>query len=145
MAGTKTAFAFICLPPTKLSPYGECHERLEDEDKEEEEEEKFFKETVTSDVCFTSKMVYLSVIMLKTAICFINTLRMGSFKLFKRPLPGFFLNFNPLNAELNPICYLLALLAHHFLHVSRIRVKSLTLRLLMSYIYIYIYIWSTHS
>ena len=43
--------------------------------------------------------------------------------------------FNPLNAELNPICYLLALLAHHFLHVSKIRVKSLTLRLLMSYIY----------
>ena len=30
---------------------------------------------------------------------------------------------NPLNAELKPICYLLALLAHHFLHVSRIRVK----------------------
>ena len=43
--------------------------------------------------------------------------------------------FNPLNAELNPISYMLALLAHHFLHVSRIRVKSLTLRLLMSYIY----------
>ena len=42
---------------------------------------------------------------------------------------------NPLNPELNPICYLLALLAHHFLHVSRIRVKSLTLRLLMSHIY----------
>ena len=39
---------------------------------------------------------------------------------------------NPLNSELNPICYLLALLgADHFLHVSRIRVKSLTLRLLM--------------
>ena len=32
--------------------------------------------------------------------------------------------FNPLNPELNPICHLLALLAHHFLHVSRIRVKS---------------------
>ena len=49
---------------------------------------------------------------------------------------------NPLNAELNPICYLLALLgAHHFLQFSRIRVKSLTLRLLMSYIYIYIYIY----
>jgi len=45
-------------------------------------------------------------------------------------------SLNPLNAELNPICYLLALSgAHHFLHVSRIRVKSLTLRLLMSYIY----------
>jgi hypothetical protein len=43
---------------------------------------------------------------------------------------------NPLNPELNPICYLLALLgAHHFLHVSRIRVKYLTFRLLMLYIY----------
>jgi hypothetical protein len=44
-------------------------------------------------------------------------------------------HLNPLNPELNPICYLLALLAHHFLHVSRIRVKSLTLRVLTSYIY----------
>ena len=43
---------------------------------------------------------------------------------------------NPLNPELNPICYLLALLgAHHFLHVSGIRVKLLTLKRLMSYIY----------
>ena len=42
---------------------------------------------------------------------------------------------NPLKPELNPICYLLALLTHHFLHVTRIRVKSLTIRLLMSYIY----------
>ena len=33
-------------------------------------------------------------------------------------------NINPLNAELNPICHLLALLGvRHFLHVSRIRVK----------------------
>ena len=32
---------------------------------------------------------------------------------------------NTLNAELNPICYLLALLgAHHFLYVSRIRVNT---------------------
>jgi len=31
---------------------------------------------------------------------------------------------NPLNAELNPICHLLALLGpSHILHVSRIRVK----------------------
>ena len=55
-----------------------------------------------------------------------------------RQWPG---NFNPLNAELIPICHLLALLGvHHFLHVSRIRVKSLTLRLLMSYTYIHTYI-----
>jgi len=71
----------------------------------------------------------------------VNTLRTGSFKLFKRPFPGVFNNFNPLKAELNPICYLLALLAHHFLHVSRITVKSLTLRLLMSYVCT----WSTYS
>jgi hypothetical protein len=32
--------------------------------------------------------------------------------------------FNPLNAELNPVCHLLALLgAHPIPHVSRIRVK----------------------
>jgi transposase len=30
---------------------------------------------------------------------------------------------NTLSPELNPICYLLALLAHDFLHVSRMRVK----------------------
>jgi uncharacterized membrane protein YcaP (DUF421 family) len=42
---------------------------------------------------------------------------------------------NPLKPELNPIYYLLALLAYHFLHVSRIRVKSLTLRSLTLYIY----------
>jgi len=39
---------------------------------------------------------------------------------------------NPLNAELNPICYLLALLgAHHFLHVSRIRVNTYVMHLLV--------------
>ena len=41
-------------------------------------------------------------------------------------------SFNPLNPEFNSICYLLALLAHPFHHVSRIMVKSLTHRLLMS-------------
>jgi hypothetical protein len=34
---------------------------------------------------------------------------------------------NPLNAEFNPICYLLAILgAQQFLHVSGIRVKTIT-------------------
>jgi hypothetical protein len=33
-------------------------------------------------------------------------------------------NINPLDAELNPICHLVALLgAHHILHVSKIRVN----------------------
>jgi hypothetical protein len=36
----------------------------------------------------------------------------------------FHVMINPLNAELNPICHLVALLGiHHLLHVSRIRVK----------------------
>ena len=63
-------------------------------------------------------------------------------------------DFNPLNAELNPICYLLALLgAYHFLHVSRIRVnltrsfstdhkiKQHTLESQNTTIYIYIHIY----
>ena len=45
---------------------------------------------------------------------------------------GTFPSVNPLNAELNPICHLLALLgAHHIFHASRIRVKnSITARCL---------------
>jgi len=36
----------------------------------------------------------------------------------------FFSDFNPLNAELNPICHLLALVGPHpIFHVSRIRVN----------------------
>jgi len=35
------------------------------------------------------------------------------------------INFNPSNAEINPICHLLALLgAHHIVHISRIMVKE---------------------
>ena len=58
-----------------------------------------------------------------------------------RRILDFSVCINPLNPKLNPICYLLALLAHHFLHLSRIRVKSFILRLLMSYSYIYIYVY----
>jgi len=39
------------------------------------------------------------------------------------PLSG--IDVNSLNAKLNPICHLLALLANHILHVSRIRVKRM--------------------
>jgi maleate cis-trans isomerase len=36
-----------------------------------------------------------------------------------------FKTINPLNAELNTICHLLALLgAHHILHINRMRVKT---------------------
>jgi len=39
------------------------------------------------------------------------------------------MQFNRLNANLNPICHLLALLgAHHILHVSRVRVNMTVLR-----------------
>jgi hypothetical protein len=40
-------------------------------------------------------------------------------------VPRFTNDINPLNAELNPICHLFALLgAHHIFHVSRIRVNG---------------------
>ena len=61
--------------------------------------------------------------------------RLSCYRNKKYDLPNT-LVINPLKPELNPICYLLALLgAHHFLHVSRIRIKLLTFRRLMSYIY----------
>ena len=87
---------------------------------------------------FTSLPIYFSLSFLYFSL--------SSYTLFfsyRKSLENYphFSQINPLNAELNPICYLLALLAHHFLHVSRIRVTSLTLRLLTSYIYIYTYIY----
>jgi hypothetical protein len=43
---------------------------------------------------------------------------------------------NPLNAELNPICHLLAVLgAHPILHVSRIRINLPETRLVSSVVY----------
>ena len=36
-----------------------------------------------------------------------------------------YINIDPLNAKLNPICHLLILLrAHHMLHISRVRVNK---------------------
>ena len=49
--------------------------------------------------------------------------------------------FNPLKAELNPICRLMALLgAHHILNVSRIRVEVKT-----GGIYVTIYLHKVNS
>jgi hypothetical protein len=46
---------------------------------------------------------------------------LGPLRTFKNAIK---MMINPLNAELNFICHLLALLgAHHILHVSRIRVN----------------------
>jgi hypothetical protein len=40
---------------------------------------------------------------------------------------------DPLNAELNTICHLLALLrAHHIFHVSRIRVKRIKFKIIIA-------------
>jgi hypothetical protein len=39
-------------------------------------------------------------------------------------MPFVLVPLNPLNAELNPICHLLALGAHHILHVGRIRFNA---------------------
>jgi hypothetical protein len=46
--------------------------------------------------------------------------------------------FNHLNAELNPICHLLALLgAHHILDVGRIRVNLNVTKYFFSYFFSY--------
>jgi len=83
----------------------------------------------------TSILMYFSLLQKLLVFVMVPVVEMYIHILFPKTI-------NPLNAELNPICYLLALLGpRHFLHVRRIRVKSLTLRLLMSYIYIYIYIY----
>jgi hypothetical protein len=50
-------------------------------------------------------------------------IEMGLILSVLRTVTVFFNVINPLNAELNPICHLLALLAHPVLHVSRIRVN----------------------
>jgi len=85
--------------------------------------------TISSQICIMAeKLIYISI----KRIIFLKSVVGGRLAFLKRPP----VQVNPLNAELNPICYLLALLgAHLFLHVSRIRVKSLTLRQLMLYIY----------
>jgi hypothetical protein len=56
-------------------------------------------------------------------------LKSGSHRLLEPSGPAQACNgiafINALNAELNPICHLLALLgAHHILHISRIRVND---------------------
>ena len=81
--------------------------------------------------------VYCRISWMKSLMWFAMCIAL-SLKEINTPLRFFSFHVNPLNPELNPICYLLALLgAHHFLHVSRIRVKLLTFTRLMSYIYIY--------
>jgi len=58
-----------------------------------------------------------------SAIPLILGARYGKIEVF-RYLTEIGSDINPLNAELNPICHLLALLgAHHILHISRIRVN----------------------
>ena len=104
----------------------------------------YFNKEITSSFC-TSCMFICSVMLERNyRRCypqFLDHVFFIIYKLHVAPARSVFYQtveclINPLKPELNPICYLLALLgAHHFLHVSRIRVKILTLRRLMSYIY----------
>ena len=98
--------------------------------------------TVGSSVLPPQILLYISMVHQYLFIClFIYLACLQCFHIFLRPFLQLLLSFqtssiNPLNPELNPICYLLALLgAHYFLHFGRIRVKLLTLRVQMSYIY----------
>ena len=70
---------------------------------------------------FISLSFLYRIFMKKKSIRFFKTLFPGSCYSYSSPYTLTFIN--PLNAELNLICHLLALLAHHILHVSRIRVN----------------------
>jgi len=63
-------------------------------------------------------------------------IELKAFSKSQKMLPTYvllFKAFNPLNAELNPTCHLLALLgSHHILHVSRIRVNISSVNLKMA-------------
>ena len=122
-----------CSEPTTSYTERE-REREREREKERERESPF--------ACSTSKTVKCTKIRKTYKVChatlqlctrhFYSYLQYISSELRLLNLPV----INPLSPELNPICYLLALLgANNFLHVSRIRVKLLTFRLLMSYIY----------
>ena len=61
----------------------------------------------------------------------LQNLKMKAVRSFEKSLTAYLLtqhcnteNFSLLNAELNPICHLVALLAHPIVHISRIRVNS---------------------
>ena len=86
---------------------------------------------------FTSSLSYLRLLTTTKSTCRSSKfllITLGNTNLSKWYVDVQFVpHINPLKPELNPICYLLALLgAHHFLHVSRKRVKLLTFRLLVS-------------
>ena len=60
-------------------------------------------------------------------------MRLNNLPIINRIYDVIYMSFSPLNAKLNPICHLLALLgAHHILHVSRVRVKHVTVKVKQS-------------
>jgi hypothetical protein len=83
-------------------------------------------------LCFFGPKRYQPCFLPQFLLCACGYLRLQSPSLSRvcsRPVRFLFLivilAFNPLNAELNPICHLLALLgADHILHVSRVRVNG---------------------
>jgi hypothetical protein len=62
-----------------------------------------------------------------TCLCFLHTTTTGNGCVVVYQIEVFisyFVEINPLNAELNPICHLLALLGdHHIFHISGLRVN----------------------
>jgi len=75
------------------------------------------------EISFTMVRYINSIYRMVSTICCLYTIY---YNLFKLNVHGSVHCINPLNAELNPICHLLALLgAHHILHVSRVRVNIL--------------------
>jgi hypothetical protein len=76
------------------------------------------KQSTTSALCSVSKFI--------CRFSVINSIFLWTnLPLWKNLVPCEYNSISPLNAELNPICHVLALLgSHHIFHVSRIRVKK---------------------
>ena len=91
----------------------------------------FFLTCCNSVTKFSRNNVSESYALLFKLCVWISVTALLSFYGFLTVLSHFF-SLNPLNAKLNPICHLLALLgAHRILHVSRIRVNLWSFVLLL--------------
>ena len=102
----------------KLTPYIYAHKRNNQNTRDNRHYGKQHLQSRTITCGFYSTEYYITALV-HSAMLFCSISRHFQSNLY----------INPLKPELNPICYLLALLgAHHFLHVSRIRVKLLTFR-----------------
>ena len=109
-----------CAPPS--SPWRASRDRLLTVKPDGESEE----ETTVAVFCVSDGTVTSLTRSISSNVTHSRLILRGDQRLVMMVLPLLSVCINPLSGKLNPICHLLALLgAHHFLHVSRVRVNLL--------------------